>query len=240
MEYRAMRGRQTVACFSPFQLTILFLFLSSRVSCILCIAFDRVHQNRFRYPHARSLDSPYNAVVTVEHDYEDVGPVLVQCCSSIQECVVPPGMGALKYGDVFTFFPDYDDDVGWDCHVIQPRLKLTREKSGKFPNVPTLEYRGLTTNVWGEDEDLLDCDRSLQGRTICDYWITSTGLAMSMYHHGEDSGQSELEYWGAYVIEHWFVTPCRFWNDASLSVYKSLNNMKSFGMFYWSLFYACP
>ena len=117
--------------------------------------------------------------------------MLILCCSNLQECITPLGSEVLTYGQVFTFFPDSQQETWWECHILQShfRVVVSRRKGFKavsYKSMPFLQYKGLIVKIWSNPSslDCLNFDDLLYECAISDCVITSTGLKIKVYPDG--------------------------------------------------------
>ena len=162
-----------------------------------------IHPNREAHPLARTEDFPYDTRISIQHDFEAGGPMLILCCINLQECITPPGSEVFTYGQVFTFFPDSQQETWWECHILRShfRVVVSRRKGFRvvpYKSMPFFQYKGLTAKIWSNlaSLDCLNFDDPLYESAISDCVITSTSLEIKMYPDGaHTNGLTELSCW---------------------------------------------
>ena len=106
---------QWSVCGNAFFIYLLLLGAFQGTHCTHQVA---IHPIREAHPLARTEDFLYDTKISIQHDFEDGGPILILCCSNLQECITPPGSDVLTYGQVFTFFPGNQQETWWECHIL--------------------------------------------------------------------------------------------------------------------------
>ena len=129
--------------------------------------------------------------------------MLILCYNNLQECITPLGSYILTYGQVFTFFPNSQQETWWKCHILQShfRIVVSRSKSFRsipYKSIPFLQYKGLIAKIWSNPANLdcLNFDDPLYESAISDCVITSTCLEIKVYPDGAPTnGLTELSCW---------------------------------------------